>query len=71
MTQQGFNDYLFAIFGCKNGTAKSYITAIHIIDKMFLCDDVLDLQGESVTCISDFKLLKQFEVFCLHSTITI
>lgn len=63
MTQEGFNDYLFAIFGYKNGTAKSYITAIHIIDEMFLCDDVFDLQGESVTSISDFELLKRIEDF--------
>ena len=63
MTQQGFNDYLFTIFGYKNGTAKSYITAIHIIDEMFLYDDVFDLRGESVTSISDSELLKQIEDF--------
>ncbi len=36
MTQQGFEDYLFSVYGYKNGTAKSYITAIYIIDKMFI-----------------------------------
>ena len=61
MTQQGFNDYLFTVFGYKNGTAKSYITAVHIIDEMFLCDDVFDLRGKSVTNIRDFELLKQIE----------
>ena len=63
MTQQGFNDYLFAIFGCKNGTAKSYITAIHIIDEMFLYEDVFDLKGKSITSITNFSLLKQIEDF--------
>lgn len=63
MTQQGFNDYIFAVYGYKNGTAKSYITAIHIIDEMFLYDDVFDLQGESITCINDIELLKRIEVF--------
>ena len=63
MTQQGFNDYIFAVYGYKNGTAKSYITAIHIIDKIFLYDDVFDLQGESITCINDIELLKRIEVF--------
>lgn len=62
MTQQGFNDYIFAVYGYKNGTAKSYITAIHIIDEMFLYD-VFDLQGESITCINDIELLKRIEVF--------
>lgn len=63
MTQQGFNEYLFAVFGYKTGTAKSYITAIHIIDEMFSNDDVFHLRGQSVACISDFDLLKQIEVF--------
>lgn len=70
MTQQGFDDYLFAIYGYKNGTAKSYKTAIHIIDEMFLFDDVFDLQGKSVTCISDFELLKQIEDFvCIQQSL--
>ena len=63
MTQQGFNDYLFAVFGYKNGTAKSYITAIHIIDEMFLCDDLFNLQGKSITTINDLELLNQIEKF--------
>ena len=63
MTQQGFNDYLFAVFGYKNGTAKSYITAIHIVDEMFLYDDVFDLQGKSITTINNIELLNRIEDF--------
>ena len=63
MTQQGFEDYLFSVYGYKNGTAKSYITAIHIIDEMFLYEDVFDLKGKSITCITNFILLKQIADF--------
>ena len=63
MTQQGFEDYLFSVYGYKNGTAKSYITAIHIIDEMFLYEDVFDLKGKSITCITNFCLLKQIADF--------
>lgn len=59
MTQQGFEDYVFAVYGRLNGTAKSYITAIHIIDEMFALDDVFALNGKSITCIDDFVLLNQ------------
>lgn len=63
MTQQGFNDYIFAVYGYKNGTAKSYITAIHIIDEMFLYEDVFDLKGKSITSITDYSLLKHIADF--------
>ena len=63
MTQQGFEDYLFTIFGYKNGTARSYITAIHIINEMFIHNDVFDLKGKSIVCINDFNLLKQIADF--------
>ena len=63
MTQQGFEDYLFSVYGYKNGTAKSYITAIHIIDEMFLYEDVFALKSKSITCITNFSLLKQIEDF--------
>ena len=59
MTQSGFEEYLFATFSRKNGTAKSYITAIHIVDDMFSHDDVFSLHGKSITCVEDQNLLKQ------------
>lgn len=63
MTQQGFEDYLFAVYDQKNGTAKSYITAIHIIDEMFEYEDVFALNGKSITSLDDFALLKRIEEF--------
>lgn len=63
MTQQGFEDYVFAVYDSKNGTAKSYITAIHIIDDMFAMDDVFALNGKSITYIEDSDLLKRVADF--------
>ena len=63
MTQQGFEEYVFAVYSNKTGTAKSYITAIRIIDQMFACDDVFGLNGQSITTISDGFLLKRIEEF--------
>lgn len=59
MTQQGFDDYLFAVFGHKTGTAKSYMMAIRIIDELFLHEDVFALHGKSIACIEDFDLLNR------------
>lgn len=59
MTQSGFEEYLFATFSRKNGTAKSHITAIHIVDEMLSRDDVFSLHGKSITCVEDQNLLKQ------------
>lgn len=63
MTQEGFEDYVFAVYGHTTGTAKSYITAIQIIDEMFEYDDVFALNGTSVTTIDDFGLLKMIADF--------
>lgn len=63
MTQKGFEDYLYALFGQKTGTAKSYITAIHIIDEMFEYNDVFALKGKSVTSIEDTELLTRIADF--------
>ena len=63
MTQEGFEDYVFAVYGHTTGTAKSYITAIQIIDEMFEYDDVFALNGASVTTIDDFGLLKMIADF--------
>lgn len=63
MTQQGFDDYLFAVFGHKTGTAKSYMMAIRIIDELFLHEDVFALHGKSIACIEDFDLLNRIADF--------
>lgn len=65
MTQQGFEEYLYAVYGHKNGTAKSYITAIHIIDEMFKHNDVFDLNGRSITFVDDAELLTRIAKFVL------
>lgn len=57
MTQEGYNDYVHTVYGYKNGTANSYIMAIHIIDEMFGFDDVFELKGQSIACIDDTELL--------------
>lgn len=63
MTQQGFEDYVFAVYGKKNGTASSYVTAIRIIDELFAANDVFSLNGASLTCIEDTELLKRIADF--------
>ena len=56
MTQQGFINFLYDTCNSKTGAIKSYIMAIHIIDELFVHDDVFGLQGKSVTCIDDLEL---------------
>lgn len=63
MTQKGFEEYVCAVYSSKSGTAKSYITAIRIIDQMFLYNDVFGLNGQSITTINDGFLLKRIEDF--------
>lgn len=63
MTQQGFEEYVFAVYGHITGTAKSYITAIHIIDEMFAYDDVFALKGKSLTSVDDGTLLQKISDF--------
>lgn len=63
MTQKGFNDYLYTIYGYQTGTANSYIQAIRIIDRMFSYDDVFNLNGESITTINNYELLIRIEEF--------
>ena len=70
MSQKGFEDFVYAVYDHINGTAKSYITAIHIIDDMFVYDDVFALNGKSITCIDDFELLKRIADFvCSQQTL--
>lgn len=63
MTQQGFEDFLYASYKSNSGAIKSYITAIRIIDDLFLRNDVFGLEGASVSCISDFDLLIRINEF--------
>lgn len=63
MTQQGFSEYVNAVYESKNGTANSYIAAIHIIDKMLAFDDIFGLKGKSITCIDDTELLLRIADF--------
>lgn len=63
MTQQGFEDYIFEMYGSGTGTGRSYITAIHILDELFTHDDVFALNGKSLTCIVDTSLLTQIVEF--------
>lgn len=63
MTQQGFIDFLYDTCNSKTGAIKSYIMAIHIIDELFLHDDVFGLHGKSVTSIDDLDLLMRINEF--------
>lgn len=63
MTQQGFEEYVITVFDCNSGAAKSYITALHIIDEMFGFDDVFGLRGKSICCIDDEALLTRIYQF--------
>ncbi len=63
MTDKGFEDYLFGVYGRKTGAASSYITAIEIIDEMFAKDDKFALKGESVLDIIDLDLLDMITRF--------
>lgn len=70
MTKEGYADYVYAVYDVKNGTAKSYITAINIIDEMFRYDDVFALNGVSIACIEDSSLLfKIAEFVCDQQTL--
>ena len=63
MTQQGFCDFLYDTCNSNTGAIKSYITAIRIIDELFIGDDVFGLHGKSVSCIDDLELLMQINEF--------
>ena len=59
MNQQGFEDYTYFAYGHKTGTANSYISAIHILDRIFERKDVFNLKGRSLSEIDDEHLLQQ------------
>ncbi len=70
MTQEGFENYLYSIYNNKSGTAKSYITAIQIIDKLFSDNDVFGLRGKSLTSIDDTQLLIEIvDYICVQQSI--
>lgn len=66
MNQQGFEDYTYFAYGHKTGTAKSYIMAIHILDKIFEKEDVFGLQGKSLTEVDDAFLLQRITDFVVN-----
>lgn len=63
MTQKGFEEYVYDVYSNKTGTAKSYITAINIIDQMLEYDDVFGLNGTSIAEINDGTLLMRIADF--------
>ena len=63
MNQQGFEEYTYFAYGRETGTAKSYITAIHILDRLFSIKDVFGLRGKSLTEVDDEFLLHQIAGF--------
>lgn len=63
MTQEGFEDYIYTVFDQNTGAAKSYITAIRIIDEMFGYNDLFALKGKSITYIDDSELLLRIADF--------
>lgn len=63
MNQQGFEDYTYFAYGRKNGTSNSYITAIHILDRVFSIMDVFLLQGKPLTELDDAYLLQRIADF--------
>jgi putative restriction endonuclease len=70
MTQQGFEEYLIAVYGNGTGTTKSYVKAIRIIDEMFLYEDVFGLSGRSIATIDDFAMLNRIADFvCAQQTL--
>lgn len=63
MNQQGFEDYTYFAYGHTTGTANSYITAIHILDRLFSIKDVFHLRGKSLTEVDNEYLLHQIADF--------
>ena len=63
MNQQGFEDYTYFAYGRKTGAAKSYITAIRILDRLFTINDVFQLQGKSLTEVDNEDLLQRITDF--------
>lgn len=65
MDQKGFEDYTYFSYGRRTGTARSYIKAIHILDRIFAQKDVFNLRGKSLTIVDNESLLHQITEFVL------
>lgn len=63
MNQQGFEDYTYFVYGRKTGAAKSYITAIHILDRLFSIEDAFNLKGKPLTEVNDEYMLQRITDF--------
>lgn len=63
MSKNGFEDYTYACYGRKNGTADSYIRAIRILDVIFRQSDVFALGGVSLCDIDNLELLISISEF--------
>lgn len=63
MSQQGYEDYIYSMYGNNTGTAKSYITAIRIIDELIAREGLFSLNGTSVTCLDDADRLQEIVDF--------
>ena len=63
MNQHGFEEYTYFSYGHETGTAKSYITAIRILDRLFATKDVFNLHGKTLTEIDDEYLLQRISDF--------
>lgn len=63
MNQQGFEEYTYFSYGHETGTAKSYITAIRILDRLLERKDIFNLSGKSLTEIDDEILLQRVSDF--------
>ena len=66
MNQQGFEDYTYFAYGDKTGTAQSYITALHILDRIFEKKDIFVLKGKSLTEVDDASLLQQITDYVVN-----
>lgn len=60
---KSFDEYLNLTYDPRNGTAKSYLRAIRILDDIFSQYDVLKLNGKSLTSITDIGELSSIIEF--------
>ena len=65
MNQQGFEEYTYFAYGHTTGTAKSYIMAIRILDRIFAIKDVFNLKHLSLTEIDNENLLQRITGFVI------
>lgn len=63
MSQTKFLEYATLVYGSKSGTAKSYNTAIKILDELFAQQDVFGLHGTSLFELTDLDLVHRIVQF--------